>query len=660
MNKKLLSTISLTAVLMLSGACAPSENVTYVNTAAPMEKAQPHPSQKKKVIRNNKNKPGTVAYYRDWEAAIRADVDMHNMYESTPIKIEKPIDMYMAFALALKYNYSRRLSSYQQSLLDAGYTPYSHIPDVLSQAGYINTRNMNNLNSDLKVAWNALDMSAIYLINSNKAYQADINYQESRRVIHNILQEARSLYWRTLAAQKLLPVMDDMIEVLTLEVDEINSKSKVLSEQGQALSTEELVLKRKYMESVKKAAELKREMEDSAMKLASFMGFHPNTEYRLVGSEYGNFALPEIKKQLADLEWYALTSRPELKVFDLNTKISDLKLQVKELKDPGKNGYKSNPTYYNNKWSQMAQEITMEVFEDARKASANDLKTLQRERTTAIILSQLYVSWAQYMSAVEDYEISMEIADTSEDIAEDTTLSLGSFSGKSKLEAARAVNDEAKAFLAYADVQDALGNLYSSIGLDPLPPEFYKEKASVIAVALRDTMMKWQKGEFAPDNKTKKPIMPSKRPAVNLTSPKLMPDIKVEAGERFSITIPMSVFDRLNLKGRITTSAFLEDGSPLPDWIKYNEETYTLSGIGMPSDTGAQNIKIMITDETGNMGYVSFAIILDEYYQPSMEVRGLTKGRKAGVFKRCTEGNCSDSELIEEKIDITPPYPVEY
>ena len=45
-----------------------------------------------------------AAYYSDWDRAVRYDVDMQNMYANTPLKLEKPIDMYMSMALALKYN----------------------------------------------------------------------------------------------------------------------------------------------------------------------------------------------------------------------------------------------------------------------------------------------------------------------------------------------------------------------------------------------------------------------------------------------------------------------------------------------------------------------------------------------------------------------------
>lgn len=646
MNKKYLSACIILFGITVIG-CARQENAVRTPQLAAQTAPQVRATHRVE-IKENSNKPGTIAYYRDWDAAIRADVDLHNMYEATPTKIEKPIDMYTAMALALKYNYSRRLASYQQSLLDAGYVPYNKFPDILSKAGYRNTRNLSILNSDLKVAWNALDLTTLYLMKGSVKYKAEVSFQENRKVMHNILQEARNLYWRALAAQRLVPVMDEMIEVLTLEVDEMNTQSKELVAEGQTPSSDKLVNKRKYMEAIKKTSELKHGMEDASIKLATFMGFHPNTEFKLVGSEYGNFALPEIRQNLADLEWLALTSRPEIKVFDIGLNIDDLKLQVKELEDPSIESYKTNPSYYNEKWGQNAQEITMEVFEDARKASMNDLNTLRRERTTEIILSQLYVAWAQYMSAMEAYEIQKEIANVSEDIAEDVTISLGSYADKSKLEAARAIDDEAKAFLAYADVQDALGDLYASIGLDAIPYDMYKAKASTIALTLKDTLKLWQKGKFKAEEAPAAPIMPTKRPAVNLTSPNIIPDINVKTGERFSVTLPPSVFDRLNLKGRVTTTASLDDGAPLPEWMSYNEESYTLSGVGMPSNVGEQRIKIYVTDEGGNVGYITFSVKLDEYYSPSMEVRGLTRGRSAEVFKRCTGENCSDSNLGRE------------
>ena len=166
------------------------------------------------------NRP-SPAYYTDWDRAIRVDVDMQNMFVRSPRKIEKPIDMYMAMALALKYNYSRRMVSYEQSLMKAGEN-VSRLPEIMSNAGYVNTNSSSNLSPDLKVAWNILDISTVYYQTQDPSYAKSLSFEQSRKVIHNILQETRTLYWKTLEAQKLLPLIDGMIEYMTLQVDDMN------------------------------------------------------------------------------------------------------------------------------------------------------------------------------------------------------------------------------------------------------------------------------------------------------------------------------------------------------------------------------------------------------------------------------------------------------
>ncbi len=589
------------------------------------------------------------AYYSDWDRAIRVDVDMQNMFVATPRKIEKPIDMYMAMALALKYNYTRRMVSYEQSISETGQAPLNKIPEVLTHAGYVNSNNNSHMSSDLKVAWNILDISTVYYQSRDAGYQSNVAYEQSRKVIHNILQETRTLYWKTLAAQKLLPMMDNMIEYMTLEVDDMNAQAKQMASRGQNMSMADLVKKRKYMEAVKNVSALKREMETAEVRLASLMGFHPSTQYKLVGSEYGNFTLPDMKSDLAQLEWLALTNRPELRVHDLFTNVDDLKIVVKGFRDVNQQKYKNDPNYYNRLWSKKAREVGLTIIEDVKNPNARDLANLRRQRMSTLVLSQVYVSWARYMSAVEDYQINMEIAQTSENIAEDVAIQDGSRAEKSQLESARAVEDEIKAYQSYADVQDALGNLYATIGLDALPYYMLSEKPSKIAVYLRNTMEKWRKGQFLPDNRPYLLDVPAKRPPVNLTSPSLIPDMTLETGQRIKLTIPQSILDKMDLEGKIITKAGLIDDSPLPKWLTYDEATRTFDGVAMPSDTGSYTIKLYITDEKGNVGYLTFKIKIVEVYVPSIRVMGLTEGRKATVLKRCIGSKCKD-EYVEESV----------
>ena len=598
---------------------------------------------------SSRTAPAPVSY-TDWDRAIRLDVDMQTMYASTPRKIEKPIDMYMAMALALKYNYTRRVVSYQQSLVEAGKSPANRLPEIFSSAGYVNTSNSSAMDSELKLAWNILDVGTVYYQTKDARYQSSVAFEQSRKVIHNLLQETRVLYWKTLTAQRLLPVIDDMIEYMTLEVDELNSRSNELAAAGQNLSMPDLVKKRKYMEAVKKLSALKRDLETAEVRLASLMGFHPSTEYRLVGKEYGNFELPDIRSNLSEMEWIALTNRPELRMRDMVTNVEEVRASFRVFKDPGEAAYRRDPNYYNRTWSKKAKQIGMHIFEDVRNPSEQELETLRRQRMTTLVLTQVYVAWARYMSALEDYQINQEVANVSEDIAEDTTVQDGSKAEKSQLEAARAIEDEVTAMLAYVDLQDALGNLYATLGMDAIPYYMLSEKPSKIAVYLRGVLEKWRNGEFLPDNRPYLLDVPTRRPPVNLSSSKLMPDVEVESGQKIMITIPDAVFNKMDFSGKTTLKAGLKDDSPLPDWLIFDEATRTFSGTAMPGNLGEYDIKVYISDENGTTGYLTFKIKIIDVYVPSIRLTGLTPGRKATVLKRCVGPQCTDEYI--ENIEI--------
>ena len=297
-----------------------------------------------------------------------------------------------------------------------------------------------------------------------------------------------------------------------------------------------------------------------------------------------------------------------------------------------------------------ARELGMSVFEDPASPNALDMEHLRRQRMTALILSQVYVAWAQYMSAVEDYQINMEIASTSENIAEDFTIADGSKAEKSQLEASRAIEDEVKAFKSYADLQESLGNLYATIGLDAIPYYMLNEKPSKIAVYLRNTLEKWGKGDFMPDNRPYLLNIPAKRPPVNLSSDTLLPDVKGETGKKITVKVPDSALARMDFEGQVISRAGTIDDKPLPKWLTYNEETRTFNGTAMPGQEGTYNLKVYFSDEKGNVAYMTFKITIKEVYVPSLTVKGQVPGSTATVLKRCVGSNCKDDYIIEDAV----------
>jgi len=590
------------------------------------------------------------AAYTDWDRAIRVDTDMQTMYANTPRKIQKPIDMYMAFALALKYNYTRRLVSYQQSMIEVGMNPENRLPEIFSSAGYVNTDNKSAMDSELKLAWNILDVSTVYYQSKDDWYQTSVAYEQSRKVIHNLMQETRVLYWKALTAQRLLPLIDDMIEYMTLDVDELNAKTAELAREGKSLSVIELERKREFMQSTKELSALKRDLETAEVRLVSLMGFHPSTEITLVGKEVGNFNLPEIKSSLSEMEWVALTNRPELRTRDLVTNIDEVIASFKIFSDPGNVKYKNDANYYNRVWSKKAKEVGMEVFENVSNPKYFEAESLRRQRMTNLILTQVYVAWARYMSAIEDYQIAEELANASEDIAEDTTMSSGVRAAKSQLESARAIEDESEAMLAYVNLQDALGNLYSTLGMDAIPYYMLNEKPSKIAIYLRGVLEKWRKGEFLPDNRPYMLDVPAKRPPVNLSSDKLLPDLTLESGQKFEVIIPDALINKMDFKGQVMFKAGMIDDTPLPDWVMFDEGRRAFVGMAMPGNVGTYRLKAYMSDEEGRIAYVTFAIKITDVYVPSVKLMGLTEGRTAQVLKRCVGRQCSDEYIATEVI----------
>ncbi len=143
--------------------------------------------------------------------------------------------------------------------------------------------------------------------------------------------------------------------------------------------------------------------------------------------------------------------------------------------------------------------------------------------------------------------------------------------------------------------------------------------------------------------------IPAKRPPVNLSSPSLLPDITLETGQQINVKIPDSVFDKVDFTGKLTTKAGLHDDSPLPKWLKYDENNHLFTGVAMPSDLGEYKVKVYVSDEEGNVAYLTFKIKIVDVYVPSMRVMGLTDGRRATVLKRCIGPQCTD-EYIEESV----------
>ena len=121
---------------------------------------------------------------------------------------------------------------------------------------------------------------------------------------------------------------------------------------------------------------------------------YPSTEIKLAGAEYGNFAIPSMRAKIQQLEWLALTNRPELIAFDIGTSNVELELVIKDFDTVDNSDYRQDPNYYNRKWARESNDLSMTVFEEVRHQGAGTYNSLARQRMTNIKLNQVYLSWA--------------------------------------------------------------------------------------------------------------------------------------------------------------------------------------------------------------------------------------------------------------------------
>ena len=243
-----------------------------------------------------------------------------------------------------------------------------------------------------------------------------------------------------------------------------------------------------------------------------------------------------------------------------------------------------------------------------------------------------------YQSAVEEYLLNMSVATTSEDIAEDITDKEGSNKAVSHLESAKAIIDEAQAFLAYIDVQEAIGKLYASIGMDAVPSGMLNESPSLIAIQIKKTLDKWQDGIFITRPDGAITTLSERKPPVDISSPTLVPDIAVGTGSEVNIKIPDEVFNTVEWNGEYTTVAGSLDDAGLPAWLKYDEKTHTFTGRPTLEDEGKHKIKVYAMDKSGNSAVLGFTITVDNIYIQTMEYKGLTGYRRAKVYHKCIPG----------------------
>ncbi|MGQ7818906.1 TolC family protein [Metapseudomonas furukawaii] len=459
----------------------------------------------------------------------RAQRDLATMFKDQE-PLSGPLTLHDAMARAVKYNLEARLKVMEEALakrqvdlasfdmlpriaMEAGYAGRSNVSASSSQSVLTNTQSLEPSTSqdrdrgvaDLTMVWNVLDFGVSYVSAKQQADQRLIVQERRRKVVHTIIQDVRSAYWRAVAADRLLKQIDGLMA----RVDDARNNSERMTQQRIGDPVQALGYQRALIEATRQLEEQRRALSLAKTELAALINLPLNTEFTLVADD--SYQVPELKVDFNRLEEEALASRPELKEQDYQARISAAETRKAMLRLlPGLEfsaggHYDSNSFLVNQSWADYGVKVTWNLFNVLSAPAAIDVAkagesvaAARRQAMSMAILAQLYVARANYNEAQRQFQTSQELASLDGQIAEQlrnrySTQSIGELDLiQGELNTLQA---QLKRDLSYAELRNAYAQLFVSAGLDPLPASLPDDQLATIASALETSESRWASGD---------------------------------------------------------------------------------------------------------------------------------------------------------------------
>ncbi|TNB88924.1 TolC family protein [Pseudomonas sp. Fig-3] len=461
----------------------------------------------------------------------RARTDLQNMYKDQE-PLSGPLTLHQAMARAVKYNLEGRLKIMEEALakrqldlasfdmlprmaLDAGYVGRNNVSASSSQSVETGTQSLEPSTSqdrdrevaDLTMVWNVLDFGVSYISAKQAGDQRLIVQERRRKVINTIVQDVRSAYWRAMAAERLLKQIDSLM----VRVDTARGNSQSMSEQRIGDPVQALGYQRSLIQATRQLEEQRRALSLAKTELATLINLPLGTELTLATQD--EYVIPELKVDLARLEQEALTSRPELREQDYQTRITAAETRKAMLRLlPGLEfsaggHYDSNSFLVEQGWADYGVKVTWNLFNVISAPAAinvakagEEVAAARRQAMSIAVLAQLYVANANYREALRQFKTSQQLSEIDGQIV-GQLRNRHQAAGLGELDLIQGelntLQADLRRDLAYADLRNAYGQIFASAGLDPLPDEVQSTQVQSIATALANREAAWAQGDIA-------------------------------------------------------------------------------------------------------------------------------------------------------------------
>ena len=465
--------------------------------------------------------PLTYEERKEFSESIRTEIIRP---EQEPIS--KPIDLYEAMARAIKYNLDQRVELQEASLggEEARTAHWALLPQLVANSGYNGRNNFsgasssallgpreigsqslvsstsserNTYSADLNATWNILDFGVSYI----RAHQANDEYlialEQRRRVVNQIIQEVRTVYWRAASAERVLA----RTKALQIQTEEALAESKELLNRKKTPPLAALTYQRELLSVKREVQQLQREISVAKAQLSALMNVHPGDEYSLVLPKR---TIPEVKNTL-DLEaltLLAFNNRPEMRDLIYRGRINDRERKaillelLPSIELYGGANYDNNDFLFNSNWLAWGARVSWNLIQAIRVpqrqreiAARDSLIEFQAYSLGMAIMTQLHVSVWRYGFFTAEFETANDYASVQSQIIGNIRSSAKAQTISKQTLIREEMNDllaQIRFDIAHADLQNAFATIYTTIGLDPYSSDVTgDESVDVLAASLR-------------------------------------------------------------------------------------------------------------------------------------------------------------------------------
>ena len=462
------------------------------------------------------------------ELETRTEKDLQAMFADQE-PVAGPITLYGAMARAVKYNLNYRLKLMEKALANRQHdvSKYDLLPELTSAAGYRHRNNFRGSSSRslltgqqslevstseeteiftvdyLQLTWNVLDFGVSYVRAQQQADRVLISEEQRRKVIQNIIQDVRSAYWSAVGSERLKREMTQLLEKTKSALD----NSRKIAGQRLRAPRESLVYQRALLENIRLLWELIQRLDRAKKELAALMNLNPGEAFSIAEPDWGSIAMPSFNVPVEELERMAMLHRPELKEEDYRARISALEVRRAMLSMlPGLElnfnyNYDNNDFLFNNLWYTVGSRISWNIFNllsgPVAISSAKTLKEVDQVRRRAVsmaVLTQVHLALQRYGLIKEQYTVSRDLNEVNARIHEQ--VAAAEIAGREgQLAVIRSATNALVASMrhreAYAFLQNAVGRIYHSIGVDLMPDEVEALDVNTLAEALAASFGQW-------------------------------------------------------------------------------------------------------------------------------------------------------------------------